>query len=145
MKSLTIVAKTAGVKRIIKTMFSILQGSLFLYGRRRKNSDSYHLFPHLQNVDKWSFDVFALNDASGDHALKFIFYELLTRYDLISRFKVSNPARLFFPCCLVVFSKERNPNLMFLLFQYYYFYVEQCGITRGYRKCTPHQVMPSEG
>lgn len=43
---------------------------------------------HTQNVDKWSFDVFALNEASGDHALKFIFYELLTRYDLISRFKV---------------------------------------------------------
>ncbi|KAK4827111.1 hypothetical protein QYF61_014374 [Mycteria americana] len=40
-----------------------------------------------RNVDKWSFDVFALNDASGDHALKFIFYELLTRYDLINRFK----------------------------------------------------------
>lgn len=46
-----------------------------------------------QNVDKWSFDVFALNEASGDHALKFIFYELLTRYDLISRFKVSNNSR----------------------------------------------------
>lgn len=36
----------------------------------------------------WSFDVFALNDASGEHALKFVFYELLTRYDLINRFKV---------------------------------------------------------
>lgn len=48
----------------------------------------FYLF--LQNVDKWSFDVFALNDASGDHALKFIFYELLTRYDLINRFKVSS-------------------------------------------------------
>ncbi len=46
------------------------------------------LFSPTQNVDKWSFDVFALNEASGDHALKFIFYELLTRYDLISRFKV---------------------------------------------------------
>lgn len=44
----------------------------------------------LQSVDKWSFDVFALNNASGDHALKFIFYELLTRYDLINRFKVSS-------------------------------------------------------
>lgn len=42
----------------------------------------------FQNVDKWSFDVFALNEASGDHSLKFIFYELLTRYDLITRFKV---------------------------------------------------------
>ena len=51
----------------------------------------YNSFPCLfscQHVDKWSFDVFALNEASGDHALKFIFYELLTRYDLISRFKV---------------------------------------------------------
>lgn len=42
----------------------------------------------FQLVDTWSFDVFALNDASGDHALKFVFYDLLTRYDLINRFKV---------------------------------------------------------
>lgn len=48
----------------------------------------FKCFSFIQNVDKWSFDVFALNEASGDHALKFIFYELLTRYDLISRFKV---------------------------------------------------------
>lgn len=51
-----------------------------------------NFFSPSQHVDKWSFDVFALNEASGDHALKFIFYELLTRYDLISRFKV-NPHR----------------------------------------------------
>lgn len=44
----------------------------------------------FQHVDMWSFNVFALNDASGDHALKFVFYELLTRYDLINRFKVSH-------------------------------------------------------
>lgn len=44
-----------------------------------------HLFQH---VDTWSFNVFALNESSGDHALKFVFYELLTRYDLINRFKV---------------------------------------------------------
>lgn len=50
-------------------------------------------FSLTQNVDKWSFDVFALNVASGDHALKFIFYELLTRYDLISRFKVKSQGR----------------------------------------------------
>lgn len=53
------------------------------------------MFLHpTQNVDKWSFDVFALNEASGDHALKFIFYELLTRYDLISRFKVMEMRKL---------------------------------------------------
>lgn len=54
-----------------------------------------------QHVDKWSFDVFALNEASGDHALKFIFYELLTRYDLISRFKVKPQGRL--RICLRIF------------------------------------------
>ena len=44
----------------------------------------------LQDVDKWSFDVFALNEASGEHSLKFMIYELFTRYDLINRFKVRN-------------------------------------------------------
>lgn len=61
-----------------------------------------------QNVDKWSFDVFALNEASGDHALKFIFYELLTRYDLISRFKVKScniKSLLFF--CLSHWCKQK--------------------------------------
>lgn len=44
----------------------------------------------LQDVDKWSFDVFALNEASSEHSLKFMIYELFTRYDLINRFKVRN-------------------------------------------------------
>jgi hypothetical protein len=48
------------------------------------------LFFFLQDVDKWSFDVFALNEASGEHSLKFMIYELFTRYDLINRFKVRN-------------------------------------------------------
>lgn len=38
----------------------------------------------------WSFDVFALNDASGNHALKIVFFELLNRYNLINRFKVNS-------------------------------------------------------
>lgn len=54
----------------------------------RRTTQLLNFFFPTQNVDKWSFDVFALNEASGEHALKFIFYELLTRYDLISRFKV---------------------------------------------------------
>uniref|UniRef100_A0AAQ4RXV8 Phosphodiesterase n=1 Tax=Gasterosteus aculeatus aculeatus TaxID=481459 RepID=A0AAQ4RXV8_GASAC len=68
-----------------------------------------------QHVDKWSFDVFALNEASGDHALKFIFYELLTRYDLISRFKIPISAVVSFVEALEVgYSKHKNPyhNLM---------------------------------
>ncbi|XP_049421606.1 dual specificity calcium/calmodulin-dependent 3',5'-cyclic nucleotide phosphodiesterase 1A [Epinephelus fuscoguttatus] len=69
----------------------------------------------LKHVDTWSFDVFALNDASGDHALKFVFYELLTRYDLINRFKVPVSALISFVESLEVgYSKHKNPyhNLM---------------------------------
>lgn len=44
----------------------------------------------LQDVDKWSFDIFALNETSSEHSLKFMIYELFTRYDLINRFKVRN-------------------------------------------------------
>ncbi|KAM9332591.1 dual specificity calcium/calmodulin-dependent 3',5'-cyclic nucleotide phosphodiesterase 1C [Pholidichthys leucotaenia] len=64
----------------------------------------------LKNIDLWSFDAFALNDASGHHALKFVFYELLTRYDLINRFKVPVTALLSFVDSLEVgYSKYKNP------------------------------------
>lgn len=42
----------------------------------------------LQDVDRWSFDVFALNSASSDRALQIVFFELITRYGLNGRFKV---------------------------------------------------------
>ncbi|XP_051990928.1 dual specificity calcium/calmodulin-dependent 3',5'-cyclic nucleotide phosphodiesterase 1A-like [Xyrauchen texanus] len=64
----------------------------------------------LKNVDKWSFDVFALNEVSGEHALKFIFYELLTRYDLITRFKIPVSALVSFVEALEVgYNKHKNP------------------------------------
>uniref|UniRef100_UPI001A981CDF calcium/calmodulin-dependent 3',5'-cyclic nucleotide phosphodiesterase 1C-like n=2 Tax=Gasterosteus aculeatus aculeatus TaxID=481459 RepID=UPI001A981CDF len=62
------------------------------------------------HVDMWSFDVFALNDASGDHALKFVSYELFTRYDLINRFKVPVCVLISFVDSLEVgYSKHKNP------------------------------------
>lgn len=45
-----------------------------------------------QDVDRWSFDVFALNSASSDHVLRTLFFELVTRYELNSRFKVDSIA-----------------------------------------------------
>lgn len=42
----------------------------------------------VQDVDRWSFDVFALNSTSSDHALQALFFELITRYELNTRFKV---------------------------------------------------------
>ncbi|KAF0026974.1 hypothetical protein F2P81_021711 [Scophthalmus maximus] len=41
----------------------------------------------LKEVDQWSFDVFSFHEATGDHALKFLVYDLLTRYDLVNRFR----------------------------------------------------------
>ncbi|KAI4827050.1 hypothetical protein KUCAC02_030477 [Chaenocephalus aceratus] len=42
----------------------------------------------LRDVDRWNFDVFALNSASSDHPLQTLFFELITRYGLNSRFKI---------------------------------------------------------
>ncbi|KAF3856530.1 hypothetical protein F7725_017253 [Dissostichus mawsoni] len=38
----------------------------------------------LRDVDRWNFDVFALNSASSDHALQTLFFELITRYEFLS-------------------------------------------------------------
>ncbi|KAJ7345568.1 hypothetical protein JRQ81_001518 [Phrynocephalus forsythii] len=64
----------------------------------------------FKDVDKWSFDVFALNEASGGHSLKFMMYELFTRYDLLSRFKIPVPSLISFGEALEAgYSKHRNP------------------------------------
>ncbi|KPP79059.1 calcium/calmodulin-dependent 3',5'-cyclic nucleotide phosphodiesterase 1B-like [Scleropages formosus] len=42
----------------------------------------------LRDVNRWNFDVFALNSASTGNALQTLFMELITRYELGSRFKV---------------------------------------------------------
>uniref|UniRef100_A0A4W5PRB9 Phosphodiesterase n=2 Tax=Hucho hucho TaxID=62062 RepID=A0A4W5PRB9_9TELE len=42
----------------------------------------------LRDIDRWNFDVFALNTACHDHALQTLFLELVTRYELNSRFKI---------------------------------------------------------
>ncbi|XP_044026745.1 calcium/calmodulin-dependent 3',5'-cyclic nucleotide phosphodiesterase 1B-like isoform X3 [Siniperca chuatsi] len=42
----------------------------------------------LRDIDRWSFDVFALTSASSDHALRTLFFELITRYGLNGRFKI---------------------------------------------------------
>uniref|UniRef100_A0A674PMW4 Phosphodiesterase n=1 Tax=Takifugu rubripes TaxID=31033 RepID=A0A674PMW4_TAKRU len=42
----------------------------------------------LRDVDRWSFDVFALNSASSDRALQTVFFELIARYGLNGRFKI---------------------------------------------------------
>ncbi|XP_034025001.1 calcium/calmodulin-dependent 3',5'-cyclic nucleotide phosphodiesterase 1C-like [Thalassophryne amazonica] len=87
---------------------------------RRSSNQSGLIYPPnvmalLKHVDLWSFDVFELNDISGDHALKFVLYELLTRYDLLNHFKVPVSTLMSFVESLEVgYSKHKNPyhNLM---------------------------------
>ncbi|XP_056149078.1 dual specificity calcium/calmodulin-dependent 3',5'-cyclic nucleotide phosphodiesterase 1C [Lampris incognitus] len=104
-----------------RSIVHAVQAGIFVERMYRRTSNMVGLsYPPsvisvLKNVDKWSFDVFALNEASGDHALKFIFYELLTRYDLISRYKIPISAVVSFVEALEVgYSKHKNPyhNLM---------------------------------
>ncbi|XP_029445658.1 calcium/calmodulin-dependent 3',5'-cyclic nucleotide phosphodiesterase 1C isoform X2 [Rhinatrema bivittatum] len=104
-----------------RSIVHAVQAGIFVERMYRRTSNMVGLsYPPaviavLKNVDKWSFDVFALNDASGDHSLKFIFYELLTRYDLINRFKIPISALVSFVEALEVgYSKHKNPyhNLM---------------------------------
>ena len=57
-----------------------------IYHKFRNFYSCYLLF---QNVEEWSFDVFEINDIGEGHALKYVSYELLQKYDLITKFKVS--------------------------------------------------------
>ncbi|XP_029968009.1 calcium/calmodulin-dependent 3',5'-cyclic nucleotide phosphodiesterase 1A [Salarias fasciatus] len=64
----------------------------------------------LKEVDQWSFDVFSFHEATLDHALKFLVYDLLTRYDLINRFRIPVQALVQFVEALENgYSKHRNP------------------------------------
>ncbi|XP_009297150.3 dual specificity calcium/calmodulin-dependent 3',5'-cyclic nucleotide phosphodiesterase 1A isoform X4 [Danio rerio] len=99
-----------------RSIVHAVQAGIFVERMYRRTSNmvglSYppNVIAVLKNVDRWSFDVFALNESSGDHALKFIFYELLTRYDLISRFKIPVSALVSFVEALEVgYSKYKNP------------------------------------
>uniref|UniRef100_A0A663LRH1 Phosphodiesterase n=1 Tax=Athene cunicularia TaxID=194338 RepID=A0A663LRH1_ATHCN len=71
---------------------------------------NFDLFFFFFFFSQWSFDVFALNEASGEHSLKFMMYELFTRYDLLSRFKIPVPNLISFAEALEVgYSKYKNP------------------------------------
>ncbi|XP_035854196.1 calcium/calmodulin-dependent 3',5'-cyclic nucleotide phosphodiesterase 1C isoform X1 [Sander lucioperca] len=104
-----------------RSIVHAVQAGIFVERMYRRSSNIAGLnYPQnvitvLKHVDMWSFDVFALNDASGDHALKFVFYDLLTRYGLINRFKVPISALISFLDSLEAgYSKYKNPyhNLM---------------------------------
>ncbi|XP_063838396.1 dual specificity calcium/calmodulin-dependent 3',5'-cyclic nucleotide phosphodiesterase 1 isoform X2 [Ostrinia nubilalis] len=60
---------------------------------RRVTSTALMQFPQdvvrvLKTLDEWSFDVFALHEASCGAPVKYLGYELLNRYGMIHKFKV---------------------------------------------------------
>ncbi|CAD5122645.1 DgyrCDS11054 [Dimorphilus gyrociliatus] len=82
--------------------------------RRMSSSVGLHVPPNvlllLKNLDDWSFDVFSVNEAGDNHALKFVTYELLQRYDLIAKFKISTQVLESFLAQLESgYSKYTNP------------------------------------
>ncbi|PWA13785.1 hypothetical protein CCH79_00017147, partial [Gambusia affinis] len=83
--------------------------------RRPEEKPRFRSIVHAE-VDQWSFDVFAFHEATGEHALKFLVYDLLTRYDLINRFRpepcVQIPVQAlvqFVEALENGYSKHRNP------------------------------------
>ncbi|KAL4655716.1 calcium/calmodulin-dependent 3',5'-cyclic nucleotide phosphodiesterase 1B [Arapaima gigas] len=61
-------------------------------------------------VERWNFDVFALNSASTGNALQTLFMELITRYELGTRFKIPIPHLVSFLTALERgYNKHGNP------------------------------------
>ncbi|KAA0193102.1 Phosphodiesterase [Fasciolopsis buskii] len=61
-------------------------------------------------LDTWSFDVFTLNEASENHALKFVGYELFHKYNLINKFQINTTSlESFFIQLEIGYSKYGNP------------------------------------
>ncbi|XP_045910933.1 calcium/calmodulin-dependent 3',5'-cyclic nucleotide phosphodiesterase 1A [Micropterus dolomieu] len=99
-----------------RTIVHAVQAGIFVERMYRRTSNMAGLnYPPtaltaLKKVDHWSFDVFSFHEATGDHALKFLVYDLLTRYDLINRFRIPVQALVQFVEALENgYSKHRNP------------------------------------
>jgi len=43
---------------------------------------------YLKKIDRWDFDIFEFDRITDGNSLKYIFYELLRKYDLLRKFKI---------------------------------------------------------
>uniref|UniRef100_A0A8C6SKT7 Phosphodiesterase n=1 Tax=Neogobius melanostomus TaxID=47308 RepID=A0A8C6SKT7_9GOBI len=95
-----------------RSIVHAVQAGIFVERMYRRTSNMAGLtYPRRQlEVDQWTFDVFSFQTATGDHALKFLVYDLLTRYDLINRYRIPVQAIVLFVEALEAgYSKHRNP------------------------------------
>ncbi|XP_064420106.1 dual specificity calcium/calmodulin-dependent 3',5'-cyclic nucleotide phosphodiesterase 1A [Latimeria chalumnae] len=114
-KKMGITRRRPEEKPKFRSIVHAVQAGIFVDRMYRKTSSmigvaySPAVLTSLKDVDKWSYDVFGLNEASGDHALKFLVHELFTRYDLISRFRIPVSHLISFLEALEVgYSKHKN-------------------------------------
>ncbi|XP_073710784.1 dual specificity calcium/calmodulin-dependent 3',5'-cyclic nucleotide phosphodiesterase 1A isoform X3 [Misgurnus anguillicaudatus] len=115
-RKMGVVRRRPEEKPRFRSIVHAVQAGIFVERMYRRTSNMAGLtYPPsvnaaLKDVDKWSFDVFRLQEASSEHSLKFLVYELLTRYDLISRFRIPVSSLVSFVEALEVgYSKHRNP------------------------------------
>ncbi|XP_041700600.1 calcium/calmodulin-dependent 3',5'-cyclic nucleotide phosphodiesterase 1A isoform X2 [Coregonus clupeaformis] len=115
-RKMGVVRRRPEEKPRFKSIVHAVQAGIFVERMYRRTSNMAGLtYPPaaiaaLKDVDNWSFDVFVLHEASSEHALKFLVYELLTRYDLINRFRIPVSSLVSFVEALEVgYSKHRNP------------------------------------
>ncbi|XP_072323472.1 dual specificity calcium/calmodulin-dependent 3',5'-cyclic nucleotide phosphodiesterase 1A isoform X2 [Scyliorhinus torazame] len=115
-KQMGMILKRTEEKPRFRSIVHAVQAGIFVERMYRRTSNMVGLsYPPsvidvLKNVDKCTFNVFALHEASGEHALKFIVYDLFTRYDLISHFKIPVSSLVAFIEALEVgYTKHTNP------------------------------------
>uniref|UniRef100_A0A670IDE2 3',5'-cyclic-nucleotide phosphodiesterase n=1 Tax=Podarcis muralis TaxID=64176 RepID=A0A670IDE2_PODMU len=64
----------------------------------------------FKDIDKWDFDVFALNETCEGHSLKYLMCDLFNKYDLLRQFKIPITCLISFASALEVgYSKHQNP------------------------------------
>uniref|UniRef100_A0A8C7F3T9 Phosphodiesterase n=1 Tax=Oncorhynchus kisutch TaxID=8019 RepID=A0A8C7F3T9_ONCKI len=108
-RKMGVVRRRPEEKPRFKSIVHAVQAGIFVE-RYKHIHRCTHTHNKPQSRDNWSFDVFVLHEASSEHALKFLVYELLTRYDLINRFRIPVSSLVSFVEALELgYSKHRNP------------------------------------
>ncbi|XP_055331378.1 dual specificity calcium/calmodulin-dependent 3',5'-cyclic nucleotide phosphodiesterase 1A-like isoform X2 [Paramacrobiotus metropolitanus] len=107
------VVKRPSEKPKFRSVANAIRAGIFVE-RRMSSSQVLHIPPkivmQLRTIDEWTFDVFALNDASSGQSLRYVANEVLTRYDMLTKFKISNYAMENYMIAVEAgYSKNNNP------------------------------------
>ncbi|XP_041099930.1 calcium/calmodulin-dependent 3',5'-cyclic nucleotide phosphodiesterase 1B-like [Polyodon spathula] len=108
--------KRSDEKRTFRSIVHVVQAGIFVERMFKKAysaaipNQSSAVLHCLRNVDRWNFDMFALNSASRERSLRTVVIELLTRYELNSHFKIPIAFLISFLDDLESgYNKHRNP------------------------------------